>query len=144
MFAASQAPLGDAEDAEDDSPNVAGDIDGVAVDDALSVIGNAIFSQHPELLSRPAATEPDLEPTPQEIGTAMELPATRQPQRPTVARGGFGTCTPGNFVCEAHGLRPGYFACDSSGLALPASCGPTDVCYQHRQVIVCGAPGRNF
>ncbi|KAJ2572903.1 hypothetical protein GGH19_004630 [Coemansia sp. RSA 1807] len=145
MFAASPAPIDDTEDNENvNGSNAADNIGGIAADDALSIIGSAIFSQHPELLSRSGAIAPDSEPTLQVDATAQELPATRQPQRPTVARGGLGVCTPGSFICEAHGLRPGYFACDSGGLALPASCGLADVCYQHHQVIVCGAPGHNF
>ncbi|KAJ2471065.1 hypothetical protein IWW56_006411, partial [Coemansia sp. RSA 2131] len=145
MFAAILAPIDDTEDKEDaNSSNAADNIGGIAADDALSVIGSAIFSQHPELFSRSGAIAPDSEPTLQVDATAQELPATRQPQRPTVARGGLGVCTPGSFICEAHGLRPGYFACDSGGLALPASCGLADVCYQHHQVIVCGAPGHNL
>ncbi|KAJ1878209.1 hypothetical protein LPJ57_003548 [Coemansia sp. RSA 486] len=50
-------------------------------------------------------------------------------------------CTPGQFVCEAHGLRPGYFACDSAGVALPAMCSTKEVCYQLERSILCAAPG---
>ncbi|KAJ1647730.1 hypothetical protein LPJ64_000908 [Coemansia asiatica] len=50
-------------------------------------------------------------------------------------------CTPGQFVCEAHGLRRGYFACDSAGVALPAMCGAREVCYQLEKSILCAVPG---
>ncbi|KAJ1826757.1 hypothetical protein LPJ56_002022, partial [Coemansia sp. RSA 2599] len=50
-------------------------------------------------------------------------------------------CTPGQFVCEAHGLRQGYFACDSAGIALPAVCGAKEVCYQLERSILCAVPG---
>ncbi|KAI8325651.1 hypothetical protein GQ54DRAFT_295249 [Martensiomyces pterosporus] len=53
-----------------------------------------------------------------------------------------GTCSPGEFVCEAHGLRPGFFACDASGFALPAACAVNEVCYQYGRSILCDAPGR--
>ncbi|KAJ2373614.1 hypothetical protein GGI05_007437 [Coemansia sp. RSA 2603] len=49
-------------------------------------------------------------------------------------------CTPGHFVCEAPGLRAGYFACDSGGFALPAVCGAKEVCYQIEKSILCDAP----
>ncbi|KAJ2325106.1 hypothetical protein GGH92_010526 [Coemansia sp. RSA 2673] len=54
------------------------------------------------------------------------------------------SCTPGSFVCEAHGTRPAYFACDSVGVALPASCAANEVCYQYGQSILCDAPGSNL
>ncbi|KAI9469492.1 hypothetical protein BX667DRAFT_502398 [Coemansia mojavensis] len=146
---------------------MANDIDGIAASDVLSVVGEAILAHHPELMasgnSKPNMDSGDQEdavpselpatrpfdpsvelPATRLFDPSVELPATRLPERPAVARGGPGACTPGSFICEAHGLRPGYFACDSIGVALPASCGLTDVCYQHRQTIVCGAPGRNF
>ncbi|KAJ1890116.1 hypothetical protein LPJ66_007664 [Kickxella alabastrina] len=52
-------------------------------------------------------------------------------------------CKPGQFVCEAHGLRPGFFACDSVGIPLPAVCGANEVCYQQGKSILCDAPGKN-
>ncbi|KAJ1846884.1 hypothetical protein IWW55_006276 [Coemansia sp. RSA 2706] len=143
MFEASMPPLSAM---DDDNAGSAGDIDGMAADEVLSVIGNAIFSQHPELFSPTDDADVnaivDAAPTPQKATTMRELPAARPPQSPTVARGGLGACIPGSFTCEAHGLRPGYFACDSAGLALPASCGAADVCYQRQHLIVCGAPGK--
>ncbi|KAJ2721582.1 hypothetical protein GGI07_003873 [Coemansia sp. Benny D115] len=51
-------------------------------------------------------------------------------------------CTPGHFLCEAHGLRPGYFACDSGGVALPAVCAANEVCYQRDKTIICDKAGR--
>ncbi|KAJ2453646.1 hypothetical protein EV183_002050 [Coemansia sp. RSA 2336] len=153
MFEAHPAPL-----LAEEGDEVADYIDGIAASDVLSVVGGAILAHHPELMAAgdkedavpselPATRpfDPSVElPATRLFDPSVELPATRLPERPAVARGGPGACTPGSFVCEAHGLRPGYFACDSIGVALPASCGLTDVCYQHRQTIVCGAPGRNF
>ncbi|KAJ2546834.1 hypothetical protein EV175_005455 [Coemansia sp. RSA 1933] len=43
---------------------------------------------------------------------------------------------------QQHSLASvGYYACDAGGFALPATCGPNEVCYQYGQSILCGAPG---
>ncbi|KAJ2851509.1 hypothetical protein IWW36_000993 [Coemansia brasiliensis] len=150
MFEAHPAPL-----LAEEGNGIAEEIDGIAASDVLSVVGEAILAHHPELMasgnSKPNMDSGDQEdavpselPATRLFDPSVELPASRLPERPAVTRGGPGSCTPGSFICEAHGLRPGYFACDSIGVALPASCGLADVCYQHRQTIVCGAPGRNF
>ncbi|PIA15847.1 hypothetical protein COEREDRAFT_87590 [Coemansia reversa NRRL 1564] len=124
---------------------VSKDIDGIAADQILSVIGNAIFLQHPDIL---ASGKDNV--TGQNLGLASTpipsiLPprqqATSQNQGTTLHEAKPGTCIPGNFFCQAHGLRPEYFACDSIGMPMPASCGPADVCYQFGRSIICGAPG---
>ncbi|KAJ2753201.1 hypothetical protein GGI19_003305 [Coemansia pectinata] len=60
------------------------------------------------------------------------------------ARAQIRVCNPGSFICEANGQRPMYFACDSFGMALPASCASNEVCYQYGESILCDAPGSNI
>ncbi|KAJ2393995.1 hypothetical protein GGI23_004861, partial [Coemansia sp. RSA 2559] len=137
-------------------------IGGIEAERVLSVVGGAIFSQlalstGTESVERSAATSTAVEPQhsiPPSSNSREEATNTMPPIIPLAAapphldNGPMANlpqpppvCNPGSFVCAMHGLDVGYFACDSAGLALPASCAANEVCYQYGQSILCAAPG---
>ncbi|KAJ1797472.1 hypothetical protein LPJ59_003119 [Coemansia sp. RSA 2399] len=145
-------------------------IGGIEAERILSVVGGAIFSQlalstAAESEERSAATSTVVEPQHvappssnlrEEETNAMPpvVPLAPPPPPPSPPSQSDNNpmaylpqslpppvCNPGSFVCAVHGLDVGYFACDSAGLALPASCAANEVCYQYGQSILCAAPG---
>lgn len=107
-------------------------IGGIKAQRILSVIGNILMSQH----AKPAAPTQ----TPLMLKNSNNSPVSLPP-KPAASFPPVMECSPGQFVCEAHGARPLYFACDTVGMALPATCGNEEVCYQYGKSIICAPPG---
>ncbi|KAJ2909778.1 hypothetical protein GGI21_001537 [Coemansia aciculifera] len=128
-------------------------IGGIEAPRVLSVIASAFIANHleestpdtddesPFLMSIDDASD-NATGSASTVSSALRLSAIASTTE--VARAQIRTCDPGSFICEAHGLRPMYFACDSVGMALPASCAVNEVCYQYGQSILCDAPGGNL
>ncbi|KAJ1995607.1 hypothetical protein GGI26_000866 [Coemansia sp. RSA 1358] len=134
-------------------------IGGIEAGRLLSVVGNAILSRVTETPSVYSVTqdtgtaEPHVSTTSTTTTSALGAatgaadvpgPLSRTPDdymlyspQPLVPA----ICNPGSFVCARHGLESRYFACDSAGVAILATCAPNEACYQYGESILCSAPG---
>ncbi|KAJ1902862.1 hypothetical protein GGI09_002549 [Coemansia sp. S100] len=128
-------------------------IGGIEVPRVLSVIASAFLAHRsgdytsdsdeetPFMLSIDKASTDAARSTTSMLSSAVSQSMQTSSVEP--ARAQIRVCNPGAFICEANGQRPMYFACDSLGMALPASCASNEVCYQYGDAILCDAPGSN-